>query len=227
MKLQKLRVIFFIGCLFFATSTTAQKTDVGNWFIYFGNQKINKKWNLHSEIQYRNYNFIGDVNQLLLRTGIGYNLSENNDNVMLGYGFIQSHTYINKDDKIVKNEHRIFEQFLTKQKISSFYLLHRYRIEERFFADDFKVRFRYFLSLNKPLNKKTMETNAVYLSAYNEIFLNAKAPVFDRNRLYGGVGFCFNKYLRVETGFMTQIFENKNQSQFQIIFFNNLPFNNN
>ena len=70
-----------------------------------------------------------------------------------------------------------------------------------------------------------METNAAYLSAYNEIFLNAEKPAFDRNRLYGEEGYCISIYLRVETGFMLQMLENKNQSQFQIIFFSDLPLN--
>lgn len=59
----------------------SQKSEIGNWFVYFGNQKINRNWNWHNEIQYRNYDFIGDTNQILLRTGIGYNLTENNNNV--------------------------------------------------------------------------------------------------------------------------------------------------
>src|SRR5664279_2673511 len=71
----------------------AQKSDVGSWFIYFGNQQINKKWNWWNEVQYRNYNFIGDLEQLVFRTGIGYNLTENNNNVLLGYAFIYSEPY--------------------------------------------------------------------------------------------------------------------------------------
>lgn len=64
-----------------------QANPTGNWFIYFGNKKINNQWNWHHEAQYRNFNVIGDIEQLLLRTGIGYNLSENNNNVHLGYAF--------------------------------------------------------------------------------------------------------------------------------------------
>ena len=54
-----------------------------------------------------------------------------------------------------------------------------------------------------------------------------KNRFFDRNRLYGGVGFVINKNFRVETAIMTQIFENKNRPQFQLVLFNNLPFKNN
>jgi Protein of unknown function (DUF2490) len=211
----------------FSSIAFAQNSKVGDWLIYFGNQKISSKFNWHNEVQYRNYNFIGDENQLLFRTGIGYNLSENNNNILLGYGFIETKTYTAsglKADKVVKNEHRIFQQFITKQTFSNFYIQNRYRIEERFFTNDFKMRFRYFLGINKPITKKTMEKNAIYISAYNEIFLNDEKPTFDRNRLYAAIGYCINKNIKIETGFMVQILENSRTSQFQIVVFNNTPF---
>ena len=224
MMITKKNCTLLIVCIFFAMVGYAQNSGPGTWFQYFGSQKINKKWNWHNEIQYRDYNFIGDINQLLLRTGIGYNISENNNNILLGYAFIQSHTYVDSVNKITKNENRIFQQFITKVQLNTFYFVNRFRIEERFLTDDYKTRFRYFLSVNKPLNKKAMEKNAVYLSAYDEIFLNFQSPVFDQNRLYGGVGYCFNNNLRVETGFMAQMFKHRTQSQFVLAFFNNLPF---
>ena len=123
--------IKFILILFLISNPSkAQKSDVGNWFIYFGNQKINSNWNWHNEIQYRNYDFIGDTNQLLLRTGIGYNLTENNNNLLLGYGFINTQKYVaNSDEKLQTNEHRIYQQFISKQNFGRFFFQHRYRIE--------------------------------------------------------------------------------------------------
>ena len=219
----------FVICILFAQTNNlfAQKSDMGNWFIYFGNQKINNKWNWHNEVQYRNYNFVGDLQQLLLRTGIGYNLTENNNNILLGYAYIHSQNYVaNTNEKIATNEHRIYQQFTTRQNFGRLFLQHRYRIEERFVPDDFKMRFRYFLSANVPINNKKMDKNTFYASAYNEIFINSKSPTFDRNRIYGGLGFVINKNLRVETGYMAQILEKNNRGQFQIMFFNNIPFNN-
>ena len=90
-----IKIVLLVFC--FCNLSFSQKSDTGNWFIYFGNQKINPKWNWHNEVQYRNYNFIGDTNQLLLRTGIGYNLTENNNNVLLGYGFINTQKYLPKE----------------------------------------------------------------------------------------------------------------------------------
>src|SRR5437870_11259913 len=101
-RLQK--ALFSIFILFSSNISFAQKSDVGNWFIYSGNQAINKKWNWWNEVQYRNYNFIGDLQQLVIRTGIGYNLTENNNNILLAYAFINSQQYHqgseNKEDKV-------------------------------------------------------------------------------------------------------------------------------
>jgi hypothetical protein len=224
MKKSSKIVLLIIGFNFIVFNSFSQKAAVGNWFIYFGNQAINKKWNWHNEVQYRNYNFGGDLQQLILRTGIGYNLSENNNNLLLGYAYINTQRYLaNGIDKANSNEHRLYQQFITKQNYNRFYIQHRYRIEERFLSTDFQVRARYFLSLNVPLSEKKMIKHAVYASAYNEIFLNTKADIFDRNRLYGGLGYVINKNLKAEIGFMAQTLSTSNRNQFQIIFFNNLP----
>ena len=221
-------LFFLVLFLHFSNISLAQKSNTGNWVIYFGNQKINKKWNWHNEIQYRNYNFIGDMNQLLLRTGIGYNLTENNNNILLGYGFINTQKFLpNSNEKVGTNEHRIFQQFITRQKFNRVYLQHRYRIEERFLPGDFQMRIRYFLAINIPINKTTMDENTFYLSAYNEIFINGQQNLFDRNRLYGAVGYVINKNIKAEAGFMAQTLETSNRNQFQIVVFNNIPFNNN
>lgn len=211
-----------IVSLLFPFLGQSQDSDFGNWLIYFGNKQIDSQWNWHHEVQYRNYNAIGDLEQLLLRTGIGYNLTENNNNILLGYGFIASENYVNDEDKVNVNEHRIYQQFITKQSIGNVKLSHRYRFEQRFVEDDFRMRFRYFLSLNIPLGKSVEDKpNKWYLSAYNEIFLNAESSVFDRNRLYGGLGYRLNKTLRLELGYMNQFFEEDGRDQLNIITFVN------
>ncbi|MET2986381.1 DUF2490 domain-containing protein [Aureibaculum conchae] len=204
------------------TLSFSQSSDLGNWWLYFGNKKIDKNWNWHHEVQYRNYNAIGDLEQLLLRTGIGYNLTENNNNLLLGYGFIHSQNYINDTDEKAKvDEHRIYQQFITRQSLGLVNLQHRYRFEQRWAGDDFKMRFRYFLALSIPLNNKEMVNKTAYLSAYNEIFLNTKNNVFDRNRLYGGVGYKLNQNVRFELGYMNQFFNNGSRDQLNVITFIN------
>lgn len=213
--------LFSLFMMFFAVSAYSQNSDFGNWLIYIGNKKINNNWNWHHEVQYRNYNAIGDLEQLLLRTGIGYNLTENNNNLLLGYGFIHSQNYIdNSNDKLNVNEHRIFQQFITKQKFSRISFQHRYRFEQRWIEEtDFRMRFRYFLSLNIALNNKEVVDKTLYASIYNEIFINNTINYFDRNRIYLGVGYKLNRNTKFEIGYMNQILINENRDQLNLITF--------
>ncbi|MEP5339109.1 MAG: DUF2490 domain-containing protein [Algibacter sp.] len=200
----------------------AQDSDFGNWLIYIGNKKVNEKWNIHNEVQYRNYNAIGDLEQLLLRTGLGYTFNEKKNNLLLGYGYILSENYVlNTDDKVSINEHRIFQQFTSKQNIGTVKLNHRYRFEQRFVESDFKMRFRYFLGFNVSLVKKETLKKSLYASVYNELFLNTKSSIFDRNRVYGGIGYHLNENIKIEVGYMNQFFETKSRDQFNIITFVN------
>lgn len=206
--------------LIIPVSLFAQTSNFGNWLIYLGDKKINSKWSWHHEVQYRNFNFLGDTEQLLLRTGIGYNLTENNNNIHLGYGFIYSEPYIsNTDNKTNFDEHRIYQQFITRQAFGRLSIQHRYRFEQRFFEDDFRLRLRYFSSLNISLNEKQMTDKTFYLSVYNEIFINAKQNFFDRNRLYGGLGYKISKNIRTEVGLMNQSTNNVSRNQLNIITF--------
>lgn len=217
------KAILLLFCLSYFGSLQSQDSDTGNWLIYIGSKKIDDKWNWHHEIQYRNYNFIGDLEQLLIRTGIGVNLSPKNNNLLLGYGFIQSEPYIaGTDEKLSVAEHRIYQQFVTKQKFGRLAIQHRYRIEERFVEDsDFKWRFRYFLAFNIALSQKELLPDTWYLSAYNEIFINGQGNAFDRNRIYGALGYIVSPQLKVELGFMSQVYEKASREQLQLAGFAN------
>jgi len=218
MKLLK----FVLVGLFFLMPilVSSQQSDMGNWLLLFGNKKISEKFNWHHEVQYRNYDAIGDLEQLLLRTGIGLNVTDNT-NLLLGYGFIRSENYSNLDEKVVVNEHRIFQQVITKSNLAKLRLQHRYRFEQRFVEENFRLRFRYFLGLAYPIWEDSSNTKEFYLSMYNEIFLNTKRDVFDRNRLYSGIGFRLNKSFRFELGYMNQFLNSGNRDQINMVCFFN------
>ena len=143
-----------------------------------------------------------------------------NNNILLGYGFIDSRNRVIETNEILKvNEHRIYQQFISKQAIGKIKIQHRYRFEQRFIEDDFKLRYRYFLSLKIPLLKTNKK---YYISAYNEIFINANQEnTFDRNRIYGGLGYKLNSNIKLELGYMNQIFNNSSRDQVNVICFFN------
>src|SRR5690606_5249929 len=92
----KKRTYLVVLTLFLALpySMNAQESNFGNWLMYFGNKKLNPKWNIHYEVQYRNYNVIVDLEQLLLRIGLGYTFNDGKNNLLMGYGYILSENYL-------------------------------------------------------------------------------------------------------------------------------------
>ena len=221
-----MKKIFIIAfCISLPIIALSQQSNLGNWLIYFGNKSFDKGWNWHHEVQYRNYNAGGDLEQLLLRTGIGHNLSEKNNNLLLGYGYIISENYVPVlNEKIQVNEHRIYQQFINKHKVGIVKFQHRFRFEQRWIKAPiveavFRMRARYFLSLNIPLNNKQVVDNTIYASVYNELFINLNNNAFDRNRLYGGLGYKINDGLRFELGYMNQFFRNSGRDQINVIAF--------
>ena len=215
MKNQLLIILFLINFL----NAKSQENNIGNWLIYLGNKDLSSSLNWHHEIQHRNYNLFGELEQLLVRTGLGYDINENN-NALLGYGFIDSRNRVMETNEILKvHEHRIYQQFISKQAIGKIKIQHRYRFEQRFIEDNFKLRYRYFLSLNIPL---LITNEKYYISAYNEIFINASQEnTFDRNRIYGGLGYQLNSNIKLELGYMNQIFNRSSRDQVNVICFFN------
>ena len=218
----------YILCLLLMISSLdgvlAQDKNYGNWFVYFGNQKINNKWLLQSDVQYRLNQIPNQKSQLLLRAGIGYNLTEANNNILLGLAFVESNR--EEGDEIVSttNEKRIYQQYLYKQKRNNWFLTHRVRLEERFIANDFALRSRYFLAVQKPLNGKLLNRRSLYASGFNELFIDISNQKFDRNRLFAGMGYGVTNDIRLETGYLIQSQKNSTRGQFQFIVYNNLSF---
>ncbi|MCX6210953.1 MAG: DUF2490 domain-containing protein [Bacteroidetes bacterium] len=218
----------YILCLLLIISSLdavlAQDKNYGKWLVYFGNQKINNKWLLQSDLQYRLNQIPNQKSQLLLRAGIGYNLTESNNNILLGLAYVQTNWEEGDETRSATYEKRVYQQYLFKQKLNNLLITHRARMEERFIADDFGLRSRYFISLQKPLNGKLLNRRSVYASCFNELFLDIKNQKFDRNRLYAGIGYGVTNDIRLETGYLIQAQKNSTRGQFQLIVYNNLSF---
>ncbi len=220
-----MKKIFFLYTLLFSLTAHAEKpASYGFWPAYYGSAAINNRWGIWLEAQPRMYDFAGDLEQLLLRTAATYNLKDDGSvQLAQGYGYIRSEPYIaGTETKGVTEEHRIYQQLILKQRWGGFYLTHRYRAEERILPHDFRVRLRYFLSGNLCLNTKELKKGAAFASVYNEVFLHTNRPVFDRNRLYGGLGYVFSKNVRLEAGSMWQMQEAATRPQLQVILWHNL-----
>tara|TARA_R110002072_G_scaffold23949_1_gene81873 strand:- start:51187 stop:51978 length:792 start_codon:yes stop_codon:yes gene_type:complete len=199
--------------------------ELGGWYMYFFNSNFGEsQWGVQGDVQYRNWDIIGDLEQLLIRGGVTYSPKAANIKFTLGYGSIHTGEYGSGD--ATSHESRIYQEALFPGKLGSrFYLNHRFRYEQRFVEDqDFRTRYRYNLFLNVPLNTTEFVKNTVYLAFYNELFINGQrdigdgrsVEIFDRNRTYGAIGYVINDSFKVQLGAMHQITDSWEKTQTQL-----------
>lgn len=214
-------LVFLLNC-WLAVPLLAQQGGPGNWFMYFGQNKVHDQFSLHSEIQYRNHDILPpDLEQLLIRVGVNYHAT---DKVMLtaGYGYIANHFYESPKLGPEIQENRIWQQFILKNKVNRIQFEHRYRIEQRWIEEVFRSRFRYRVMVSIPLNKEVIEKGTVYFTFYDEIFVNGNADFFDRNRLYGALGYQISKSFGLQFGLLNQQLPDSSKQYFQLAFMNNV-----
>jgi uncharacterized protein DUF2490 len=182
----------------------AQQDKFGNWIMYFGTFKVGEKLSIHTEFQFRNHTFIpNNTEQLLPRVGLNYHLSDKAI-VTAGYAFIPSYVFESEQKSPEFKEHRIWQQFIIRNQIGRVQFDHRYRIEQRWINQIYKNRFRYRLMLFIPLNKSVIEKGSVFLTLYDEIFINSEKTFFDRNRLYGALSYQISKNTSIQSGVLHQ-----------------------
>ena len=219
--------VFTIVVLLVPNMSNAQETndELGAWYMYFYNTTFkDSPWGIQGDLQYRNWNLGGDLEQLLIRSGITYQPKNTQIKFTLGYGNITTGV-IGSSDK-TSGEHRIYQEALYPVKFGNrIYTNHRFRYEQRFVEkQDLRSRYRYNLFINVPLNKKTLEKKAIYLALYNEIFINGQraignnnsVEIFDRNRAYAAIGYVIKNGIRVQLGIMNQTTDSQGKNQLQL-----------
>lgn len=215
-------------CLLFNPVYAQEESDLGAWYMYFGNFRFaDSPWAIHGEAQFRNNNILGDFEQMLVRTGLQYNLKSGQASFLAGYASVT--TGIPGEATETFHENRIYQEVILRHKVGRIGLMHRYRYEQRWIEDlDIRTRFRYALFVNVPLNKKDLaERGSWYVQAYDEIFINGEKPMensqfFDRNRFYVGLGYRTSSQLAFQLGIMEQTTDRLSKTQLQFTAFHQL-----
>ena len=206
-----LLIFTFLLCL---TVSQAQKSDVGNWVVFNLQTNFTKRINLLSDFNIRNYYLFNDLEKGLIRTTINYHLVPNQIIAGAGAAFVHNEAYsAGSDSKRISEERRLHQQIQFRHTAGPLFITHRYRFEERFFSHRNRLRFRYQLSIQAPLNKKEMTKGAVYTTFMNEVMLHTTAPIYDRNRIALGAGYVINNHLRLDISMMWQILETSRRPQ--------------
>lgn len=201
----------------FGYSQIAHQTNA--WYMYFGNHKLNEKWALHTEYQFRRSGLIKDWQQSLARVGLDYKLKDKSM-ITAGYAWVVSYPYGEQPISAKFTEHRIFQQYIMNSNSGRFYFNHRYRLEQRFLQNvivdnsgqvnydgyRFLQRARYRFMISIPLNKPKMEDKTIFLAFYDEVFIGfgegIGSNILDQNRLFAALGYRFNKDVNVQLGYL-------------------------
>lgn len=190
--------------------------EVGNWLMYFGQNRISDIWSLHTEFQHRNHTVLPtDKEQLLLRVGLNYHLSPS-ALVSAGYGYITSYDFDGDYRMADVKEQRIWQQLIMNNSLARTKFEHRYRLEQRWVDGNYSNRIRYRLMAFIPLNTPTIQPGTIFIGLYDEIFLNTRENFFDRNRLYGALGYQISQATGIQAGMLHQQVGNRGKWYLQM-----------
>lgn len=218
-------VLALLFSLSLSANAQINEDKFGAWYMYFFNSTFKESsWGVQGDMQYRNWNVAGDLEQLLLRGGLTYKPESADIKFTLGYGNITTGAY--GPEKSTSAESRVYQEALFPVQFGKrVYTNHRFRYEQRFVElQNFRTRYRYNLFVNIALNKPQMEKGTIYLALYNELFINgqraigngSKVEFFDRNRFYGAFGLIVNNGLKIQLGAMNQTTNNWGKNQLQL-----------
>ncbi len=216
-------------CLFLLAATISTQAQTapdpgGYWLGYFGDNKINKRIGIHTEFQWRNVGLPHTMQTVFARVGLNVYLRPE---IMAtaGYGYF----YNEPSNETVKGakvtEHRIWQQAMFRQGLGFLNLDHRFRLEQRFLenhnTDIHKLehRLRYRFQMLFRLNKINTKLAPYFIAINNEVMLNFKndpSMIFDRNRLYTGLGYQVNPKTNFQLGYMNQFIHIPNNAKAQV-----------
>ena len=186
------------------------------WYGYYNTLIFNEQYSLKSEIQERHFINPSKQHQLLFRSNLDRKLAGNWSGTFGFTFFLQSPNDPNSESNLMVPELRPDVGFQNSQKLSLFTIIHRYKVEARFFniVEENQLtnkyifsnfRFRYQLGFDIPIIKKE-EKEKLIVKVKDEILLNVGSKIvkntFDQNRIYLAVNYAFTPSFALELGYM-------------------------
>ncbi len=213
------------------------------WLNYVGDHPIGTgPWGVHLEGQFRRADLGEDAQQLLLRPGINYQLTETVA-VSGGYAFVETYRYGEFPVAHEFPEHRLWQQVSVRTPFLGLDWSHRLRVEQRWLGSmrlgaggwdlagyRYSNRLRYQLRTSIPLTAD----KSWYVPVWNEVFVNVGGSLgrndFDQNRFFVGLGRRLARHWRLEAGFMEQTLQQRGGRIWEanhtatIVLFSDAPF---
>jgi Protein of unknown function (DUF2490) len=228
----KIRIILIILFLLPASIVSVGQTthQFSGWLGAFGRVELKNNFSLHIESQLRSTNDLEQIQTLLFRVGLNYNIKPNQV-LTVGYAYISNRRTVDGVSGYAP-EDRIWEQFVLNEAFAfhehSVSIQNRFRLEQRFIGsseaeDDqlvtsgfnFVQRIRYFARMIAPFNKTVGGfKKGAFFSLQDEVFFNigdvsvVNGKTFDQNRAYFSIGYRFSPKNDTEIGYMNQFILN-------------------
>ncbi len=193
-------------CLICLSGILAQSEPLGTWSILTAKVALNKKWSFFGEGQLRSIRLYDDFFYFEIKGGITFNL---NENIAATLGSGRYHTYNTTEpgnfvEPLAQGETRTWIQLVMEQYLDRVHFEHRYRAEQRFTTNGYRNRFRYRINVFFPINRRELIPKTLYASISDEIFFTDKAPYYERNRFFAGLGYKASSTVAFQAGYMRQ-----------------------
>ncbi len=224
--MKKLLVFFlFSSCSFTSYSQNTRLKDKNSigWYAFNASLKLDPKWSLAGEFQWRRDNVISDPQQTVYKLAVN-RLAAPGLNLRAGVALAETYNYgdipVNGMGKQF-TEYRTYQMAGLSNKIGIAENNHRFMLEQRWVGrysdvslskeDEYVYtnRLRYMYRLQVPLKGKEITDNTPYAAVYDEVFIgfgkNVGENVFDQNRFGLLLGYRFSPKVRIEGGFLSQI----------------------
>ncbi|MBD1383836.1 DUF2490 domain-containing protein [Mucilaginibacter rigui] len=198
--------LLFIVLTVCSSKVNAQDSKTGTWGIatvLMPGDSVHR-WGGYTELQIRsNGAGFSQFQYYEYKAGVSYDLDKN-FTALLGSGTYHTYDYFNVDAGPNTNEFRVWEQMTVNQFLTPLKFEHRYRVEQRWVNGDYRNRFRYRLNMFIPLNNTKIVAKTWFLSIFDEVFFNNKAPNFERNRISAALGYQIDKKWILQAGWINQ-----------------------
>lgn len=195
------KILIPLLILIFSSKSFTQEThgDPEFWFLMLNHYQLDDQWTVGNELHIRRTAFMRENKQFILRPFVNFKPGENVI-YSVGYSYIQTHPYGKYPRPITQPEHNFWEQVTVNQTLGKTTISHRYRMEHRYQGDfteespgntiidgySFSNRFRYRLTLRKPINED------FFIHVFDELWVSMdkkfKEASYNQNWIYLGLG---------------------------------------
>ncbi len=198
-------LLFLLPLFTLPLQAQIDEDQLGAWYSWFYNRNIqDTPWATQMIIQQRYYDITSDLQQRLVLGLVSYKPKDHPIRYGAGYYHLRHGTF--GPSTVTRDEHIIFQQGIVSKKLGEKnFMTYRLRLEEHLpeNRDNFR-RLRAFVTINRPLNQSTLDQGAVYLSLYDEYFVDLDNVNYALNRAYAGLGWKMTDHTSWQVGIMRQ-----------------------